>query len=108
MSQGSCSTAEPYALRVIGDSMAPEFRDGHVIIVDPAYPPCHGAFVVVDYGGEVMLGQYLQRGERRWIHYLNSDQPAIELIQPYEIKGVVIQRSSGRKRDVKHYDYTTA
>jgi phage repressor protein C with HTH and peptisase S24 domain len=104
MSQG-CTASEPYALRVVGDSMLPEFKHGNIIIVDPAYPPCHEAYVVVNYGGEVLFGQFIVKGERRWIHYLNSDDPPLELIPPYEIKGVVIQRSTGRKKGIKHYDY---
>ncbi len=32
---GHCGASEPFALRVMGDDMAPEFRDGHIIIVDP-------------------------------------------------------------------------
>ena len=31
----NCSASEPFALRVIGNDMSPEFEDGHVIIVDP-------------------------------------------------------------------------
>lgn len=34
---GPCSEREPFALRVEGESMAPEFEDGCVIIVDPGY-----------------------------------------------------------------------
>lgn len=112
MSQIGCSTGcsaevtEPYALRVLGDSMLPEFQEGHIIIVDPGYPPCHGAFVVVDYGGEVILGQYSIEGRRTWLRYLNPDYPGVELIPPYEIKGVVIQRAGRRRREHKHYDYS--
>ena len=29
----NCSASEPFALRVIGDDMAPEFIDGNIIIV---------------------------------------------------------------------------
>lgn len=105
MNQQGCTASEPYALRVVGDSMLPEFQDGHMIIVDPAYPPCHGAYVVVNYGGEYLFGQYLINNSRRWLHYLNSDKPPLELILPYEIKGVVIQRSTGRKKGIKHYNY---
>ena len=32
---GNCSASEPFALRVIGDDMLPEFKDGHIIIIDP-------------------------------------------------------------------------
>ena len=106
MSQGGCSAqfTEPFALRVIGDSMAPEFKDGNIIIIDPGLQPYDGAFVVIDYGGEVIFSQYHQRADRLWLEYLNSDERPLELLPPFEVKGVVIQRSSGRRRDLKHYD----
>jgi len=31
-----CAASEPFALRVLGDSMLPEFADGSIIIIDPA------------------------------------------------------------------------
>jgi len=36
MGAGGCSESEPYALRVLGDSMLPEFKEGVVIVIDPA------------------------------------------------------------------------
>jgi len=55
MVEGNCSTLEPYALRVLGDSMEPEFPDGCIVIVDPGYAPRDGAYVVVEYAGDVFL-----------------------------------------------------
>ncbi|KPJ90200.1 MAG: hypothetical protein AMJ53_14550 [Gammaproteobacteria bacterium SG8_11] len=104
MNQG-CTAAEPYALRVLGDNMLPEFKDGQIIIVDPAYPPCHGAFVVVNYRGEYLFGQLLKEANRQWLHYLNNAQASVELLEPFEFKGVVIQRG-GRRKDIKHYNYS--
>ena len=100
-----CTAAEPFALRVIGDNMLPEFKDGQIIIVDPAYPPCHGAFVVVHYRGEYLFGQLRKQNDRQWLHYLNDEQESFELLEPFECKGVVIQRA-GRRKDIKHYDYS--
>jgi len=110
MNETGCKaeTTEPYALRVIGDSMAPEFADGNIIIVDPGHPPVDGAFVVIDYGGEVMLGQYVLEGNRRWLKYLNAKHVAVELVPPFEFKGVVIQRVGRRRKDRKRYDYELA
>ena len=110
MSQSGCKaeTTEPYVLRVLGDSMFLEFEDGHIIIVDPGHPPCSGAFVVIDYGGEVILGQYVEEGKHRWIKYLNEDHAPVALIPPFEFKGVVTQRVGRRRRDRKHYDYPIA
>ena len=47
MTQNSCSALEPYALRVLGDSMEPEFPDGCVVIIDPCRAPRDGSYVVV-------------------------------------------------------------
>ena len=47
MNSGSgCAASEPFALRVLGDSMLPEFAEGAIIIIDPAGAIrellCHG------------------------------------------------------------------
>jgi phage repressor protein C with HTH and peptisase S24 domain len=107
MSQKGCTagTTEPYALRVVGDSMSPEFENGHIIIVDPGVPPIHGAYLVVDYGGEILFGQYFLIEDRHWIHYLNNDYEPVELLTSFETKGVVVQRSTGRRKTLKHYSY---
>lgn len=60
---GSCAELEPFALRVVGDSMAPEFLDGHVIVLDPGLPAVHGAYVVVEFGGETLFRQFWKEGE---------------------------------------------
>ena len=106
MSQSGCTadTTEPYALQVIGDSMLPEFQDGNIIIVDPGVALYDGAYAVIDYGGEIIFSQYHQRGGRKWLEHLNPDTAAIELIPPYELKGVVVQRSNGRRKYLKHYE----
>ena len=104
---GGCSAGvtEPFALRVLGDSMEPEFSHGHIILVDPGHPLYEGAFVVVDYGGEVLFGRYRRRGEREFVEYLNPAHKPLELIPPYELKGVVIERVGRRRRDRKQYGW---
>ena len=52
-----CAAAEPFALQVLGDSMAPEFCEGSVVIVDPGATVTHGAFVVAEHGDGVILRQ---------------------------------------------------
>ena len=105
MSGCSADTTEPYALRVTGDSMEPEFSDGHIIIVDPGLSVFEDAYIIVDYGGEVMLGQYTQSQELPVIRYLNPDYQAVTLTPPYEIKGVVTQRVGKRRKDRKYYEH---
>jgi SOS-response transcriptional repressor LexA len=103
----ACATGnnEPFALRVIGDSMLPEFASGQIVIVDPSYPLRSGMFIVADYGGEVMLGRYVVESETHRLIFLNADYAPLTLVQPYEIKGVVIQRAGRRRAERKHYEY---
>jgi len=106
MDTGGCSAAEPYALRVLGDSMEPEFNEGHIIIVDPGMPVVHGAYVVIDYAGDTFLRQFVVEGERKQLRALKSGYPSMDLSGPYYVHGVVVQRATpGRRRDLKHYAY---
>ncbi len=104
MNQTGCSAAEPYALRVIGDSMEPEFSDGHIIIVDPGMPALDGAFVVIDYDGDTTLRQIKIDGAHRHLKPLNDAYETVEITGPCHIHGVVVQRATpGRRRESKHY-----
>ena len=103
MSNDGCGALEPYALRVLGDSMEPEFPEGCVIIVDPGYAPHDGAYVVVDYAGDVFFRQLVVDGERRFLRPLNPKYGAFELTPPYTIRGGVVQRSGARRALRKHY-----
>ena len=106
MSEGGCTSKEPYALQVLGTSMEPEFIDGTVIIIDPGYPPCDGAFVVIDYQNETMLRQIVQHDGKKFLRPVNEAYPTVEITQPYSVRGVVIQQSRRRpRRQVIHYDY---
>ena len=60
----ACVSLEPYALRLLDDSMAPDFPAGAVVLVDPGEPAEDGCCVVVEHGGEVLLRRLrLGRGE---------------------------------------------
>jgi phage repressor protein C with HTH and peptisase S24 domain len=105
-SSGGCSAKAPYALQVLGDSMAPEFADGAVIIVDPDHPHTHGAYVVVDYAGDTMLRQFVIRESQAYLVASNDTYPEIRLEQEYTIRGVVTQQARNRKlglKRAKHY-----
>ena len=106
MSDTGCSaeTTEPYALRVIGDSMLPEFENDHIIIVDPSISPYQGAYVVLEQNNEVLFGQFRQNGTFKNLHYLNDNFPAVALDNDFLVKGVITQRSNGRRKSIKHYE----
>ena len=43
-----CAVHEPFALRVLGDSMEPEFPDGAIIIIDPSGVVEDGCYVLAE------------------------------------------------------------
>lgn len=51
----ACVSLEPFALRVLDDSMAPDLPAGAVVVVDPGEPPGDGALVLLEHEGEVLL-----------------------------------------------------
>ena len=103
MDGSGCSAAEPFALQVLGDSMEPEFCDGHVIIVDPGMSAHDGAYVVIEYLGETSLRQFVVQGDKCMIRAINVRYPTIELVEEYKIHGIVVQRSGKRRKETKHY-----
>ena len=104
MAQNGCSALEPFALRVLGDSMEPEFPDGCVVIVDPGFVPRDGSYVVVEFAGDVFFRQLVFDGERRLLKPLNPKYGGFELAAPYVIRGAVVQRSGKRRSEHKHYE----
>jgi phage repressor protein C with HTH and peptisase S24 domain len=103
MAESSCSALEPYALRVLGDSMEPEFADGCVIIVDPGSAPRDGSYVIVEFAGDVFFRQLVIDGERRYLRPLNPKYGGFELTPPYVIRGSVAQQAGRRRSERKHY-----
>ena len=103
---GGCAELEPYALRVMGDSMAPEFWDGCIIIVEPRLSVQNGQYAVVDYAGETTFRQYVEESGRRFLKPLNDAYEAVEINGQFAVRGVVVQRAGTRRKHHKHYDYT--
>ena len=56
MQESSCG-GEPFALRVIGDTMAPEFVDGCIIIIDPSGIVKDGSYVLARHNDEYIFRQ---------------------------------------------------
>ena len=104
MADNSCSALEPYALRVVGDSMEPEFADGCVVIIDPGHAPRDGSYVVVEFAGDVFFRQLVFDGERRLLKPLNPKYGGFELTPPYTIRGGVVQQRGRRRSQHRHYD----
>ncbi len=103
-SQSQCGASEPFALRVIGDDMAPEFCDGHIVVVDPGGLVKSGCFVVVDTTDDVILRQLRVENDRYCLTALNNKNAEIYQDNLDGIIGVVSQRAGRRRREAKRYD----
>lgn len=99
-----CSAGEPFALRVIGHSMAPEFNEGDVIIVEPDGAVREGCYVLAQLDGEHTLRR-LSRCDEGWqLEALNPAFAAKRMSDLAAVRGVVIQKSvPGRRRLNKRY-----
>lgn len=99
-----CGDAEPFALRVIGQSMAPEFAEGEVIVVEPDGAVRDGVYVVALAQGEWTLRQLIAREGRWWLHPCNPAWPDAPLDDLAAVRGVVIQATvPGRRRLTRRY-----
>ncbi len=98
-----CAELEPFALRVEGESMAPEFEDGCIIIVDPGHEVVSGVYAVIEYEGEYTFRQLVLAEGKAYLNPINRLFPPQELTGSYEVKGVVTQSTHHRR--VRHYEY---
>lgn len=95
---------EVFALMVYGSSMAPEFAEGDVIIIEPEGEPRDGSYVVARVDGEWALRQLRARDGGWWLCALDARWPAVALTAWSHVRGVVIQkRPGGRRRAVVNY-----
>ena len=102
--QSDCGSSEPFALMVVGDSMAPEFADGEIIIVEPGGRAGDGSFVVAQVAGDWTFRQLVRCGGGWQLRALNPAYPATPLDDLAAVRGVVIQKTlPGRRRAGKRY-----
>lgn len=100
-----CSGGESFALRVLGDSMAPEFVEGEIIIVEPDGALRDGSFVLAQHGGEWIFRQLRAAPGGGWLlHALAPAWPDLPIDGLEAVRGVVIQKAvPGRRRLSKSY-----
>lgn len=100
----ACSSAEPFALMVLGDSMESEFVEGDVILIEPEGLATDGSFVLARMAGEWTFRQLAKHGEGWRLQALNPAYPATDIADLGAVKGVIIQKSKpGRRRATKRY-----
>ncbi len=104
VASGECGGAEPFALMVLGDSMAPEFVEGEVIVVEPEGLATDGSYVVAHANGEWIFRQLVAREDGWRLRALNAAYSETAIADLSPVRGVVIQKSRpGRRRTLKRY-----
>ena len=81
MDDTSCSSKEIVALMVLGDSMAPEFIEGEIIVIELGAPASAGAFVI-GWANEEDIFRQLQRDDRGGWRCMRSTLPIPILTSP--------------------------
>jgi SOS-response transcriptional repressor LexA len=100
----ACSSAEPFALMVLGDSMEPEFNEGEVILIEPEGLATDGSFVLAKLDDEWIFRQLVRHGDGWRLQALNPAYPAADIPGLDAVKGVIIQKSRpGTRRATKRY-----
>jgi DNA polymerase V len=105
-SGSNCEEKQTVALMVLGDSMAPEFVEGEILVIEMKAPAGDGAFVVAEVPVEGFIFRQLVSDEQGgWrLHALNPAYPDIALPGLDAIKGLVTQKKkAGERKAVKHY-----
>jgi len=126
LAPSTCVEAEPFALRVLDDSMQPEFRRGCIIVIDPTGRATDGSYVLARTGqspenseasgnstgaGISASGEYLFRqlertaGNRWMLQPLNDDYQAEAIADDlHQVVGVIVQRAGTRRSYHKRYE----
>ena len=102
MQENSCGR-EPFALRVIGDEMSPEFADGCIIIIDPEGLANDGAYVMARHEEGYVFRQLVFGEGTYYLKTLQAGHPVIEIPDLGLIEGVITQQAKRRRADRKHY-----
>jgi SOS-response transcriptional repressor LexA len=104
MAVPECGGGESFALMVMGHSMAPEFLEGEIIIIEPEGLAKDGAYVLAWHNEEWTFRQLL-RADVGWIlHPLSPAFADVPLADLAAVRGVIIQKAlPGRRRASKFY-----
>ncbi|MHB1085302.1 MAG: S24 family peptidase [Thiobacillus sp.] len=100
----NCSSAEPYALMVLGDSMMPEFAQGEIIVIEPSGLVKDGSYVVAFVNDEYIFRQYVVHEDGLMLKPLNPLYENIPVADVDVVKGVVIMKKRpGKRSEQKSY-----
>lgn len=99
-----CAGGESFALQVLGHSMAPEFNEGEIVIIEPEGLAREGSYVLAKHRNEWIFRQLCRNAEGWTLHALNPAWPDLPLPDLSAVRGVIIQKAlPGRRRASKRY-----
>jgi SOS-response transcriptional repressor LexA len=99
-----CAGGESFALMVQGYSMAPEFLEGEIILVEPEGLAKDGSYVLAMHEQEWTFRQLLRSPGGWLLHPLNPAFADAVIPDLTPVHGVIIQKAlPGRRRASKHY-----
>ena len=102
--EGACSGSESFALLVLGDSMAPEFAEGDVVVIEPDGLATDGAYLHARHDEEWIFRQLVAAGDGWQLRPLNPRYPSVDMEDLSAVRGVVIQKSTpGRRKSTIRY-----
>lgn len=75
------------AIRVFGESMEPEIKDGDTIVIETKCVECiKNKIIVVNYQGAVYLKKYVEEGNISYLVSINPYYPRIKVLDKAELK----------------------
>ena len=102
MQDGNCGR-EAFALRVLDDSMSPEFVEGCIIIIDPEGVIADGSYVFARHNDGYIFRQLVFGEGVYYLQALADGHEIIEMPDLSAIEGIIIQQAGRRRSDRKHY-----
>jgi DNA polymerase V len=98
-----CESKEPYVLMVLGDSMAPEFNEGDVIVIEPHNRVGDGSYVIAWHKEEYTFRKLRIVGDSYFLEAENPAYPAERIDGIDQIKGVITQKKGKGRHNRKNY-----
>lgn len=104
LATSACSSGEPYALMVLGDSMLPEFNEGEIIVIEPEGVARHESYVIAFVNEEFIFRQLIQHPEGWMLKPLNPIYPNIPIDSLDVVKGIIVlKKKPGKRSEQKSY-----
>lgn len=101
--KSACQTNEPFVLRVIGDSMLPDFEDGSIVVIDPGQTATNGDYIVALVANQHQLGK-LSISDDVWQIATTSEESRNSLvINRSNVIGRVIKCTDPKRKHQKDF-----